>query len=113
MGTLTIAGGNGEKRQPREPKEPKEPKGRQGHDKHDAVIQTKLVGDKVEALVKLKVKADEAAEDFAAAVKKTAEASGMLATVVRRFVIARAGEKFEEKKRECEQLDLLFSEVGE
>ena len=67
----------------------------------------------MDALVKLKVRADEAAEDFAEAVKKTAEQAGLLATVVRRFVVARAGEKFEEKRRECEQLDLLFSEVGE
>ena len=86
MGTLTVTG-NGKTRAPRAPRgEPKEPKGR---------------------------KAEEAAEDFASAVKATAEASGLLASVVRRFVTARAGENFEEKARECEQLSLLFDEIGE
>ena len=32
----------------------------------------------------------------------------MLASVVRRYVAASAGENYIEKKRECEQLSLLF-----
>jgi hypothetical protein len=88
-------------------------KGRVTPDKQEQVEQPKVIAEKIDQLVKLKTAADEAATDFAEAVKAAAEKSGLLASVVRRFVVARSGEKFEEKKRECEQLSILFEEVGE
>jgi len=88
-------------------------KGRVSPDKQEQVQRPQVIDERVDELVHLKTAADEAAESFADAIKKAAEDSGLLASVVRRFVVARAGEKFEEKKRECEQLSLLFEEVGE
>lgn len=64
--------------------------------------------DKLEHLTKLHTTAKEASQDFSDAVKATAEKAGMLASVVRRYVIANAGENYIEKKREQEQLALLF-----
>jgi hypothetical protein len=37
----------------------------------------------------------------------------MLASVISKFVKARAGDKFQEKKRENAQLGILFDDVGE
>jgi hypothetical protein len=69
--------------------------------------------DSIDDLVLLCADSANAALNFSEAIKAHAEKSGLLASVVRKFVIARAGEKFGEKKRECEQLSLLFEEVGE
>jgi hypothetical protein len=91
----------------------KTPRGRKGADKQEQVERPQIVDERIDELVRLKTKADEASEDFSNAIKKTAEDSGLLASVVRRFVVARAGENFQEKKRECTQLALLFDEVGE
>src|SRR5712664_4226457 len=91
----------------------KKPLGRQDAEHQETVIETKVVKDKINHLVKLKTTADEAVADFADAVKKVAEDSGLLAASVRKFVVARAGEGYEEAKRKCEQLSLLFEEVGE
>lgn len=71
-----------------------------------------LVKEGIEDLIQLKVVADDASKEFADAIKATAEKSGVLASALRRFVIARAGEKFADRKRECEQLSLLFDEIG-
>ena len=46
--------------------------------------------------------------DFSEAVKKTAEKSGFLASVVRRLVTAKAGDKFDEVKRQVDQLGEVF-----
>lgn len=87
-------------------------RGRKDADKQEQVIKTKIVKDRVDQLVQLKNNADSAATDFNDAVKKAAEDSGLLASSVRKFVVARAGEKFEEEQRKCTQLSLLFEEVG-
>ena len=88
-------------------------KGRMDGDKQPAVQQPKIISERIDELVRLKTKADDAAESFADGIKKAAEDSGYLASVVRKFVVARAGEQFEEKKRQCEQQLELFEEVGE
>lgn len=88
-------------------------RGRKDADKQEQVIKTKIVKDRITELVQLKNNADSAANDFNDAVKKAAEDSGLLAATVRKFVVARAGEKFAEELRKCEQLNLLFEEVGE
>lgn len=54
----------------------------------------------------------EAANDFSETVKAVAKDSGFNTAAVRQFVVAKAGEKFEERKRYFEQLSLLF-ETGE
>lgn len=79
----------------------------------EAVIKTKVVKDRIDDLLVLLSKAESAATKYGDAIKATAEASGINSGALRKFVSARAGEKFEDKKRDCEQLSLLFEEVGE
>lgn len=86
-------------------------KGRKGADKQEAVIEVAKLRGKLPELVKLKKANDEAAANLNDAIKAAAEKSGLLASVVRKVVVASAGEKFEEKKREAEQLALAFEEV--
>lgn len=86
--------------------------GRIGPDHQEQIIDLKEIKDKIEYLVTLKLAADNASKDFSEAIKETAEHSGILASSLRKFVVARAGEKFAEKARECEQLSLLFEDVG-
>lgn len=91
----------------------RKPKGRVNPDDQEQVQQPQVIEKRIDELVRLKQSAETAAEEFAEGVKAAAEDSGMLASVVRRFVTARASEKFEERRRECEQLSILFEEIGE
>lgn len=68
--------------------------------------------EKIGHLVGLHRSAKEATTDLAEAIEAVAESSGVLPAAVRKFVTARAGEKFTDRKTECEQLTLLFDEVG-
>lgn len=86
-------------------------KGRKGKDKQEAVIEIAKLRQKLPELVKLKKAADEASANLNDGIKAAAEKSGLLASVVRKVVVASAGENFEEKKREAEQLSLAFEEV--
>lgn len=88
-------------------------KGRKDADHQEAVIRTRIVKEAIDDLCDLHAKRQEAADCYNDAVKAVAEKSGLLASAVNRFVVARAGEKFEEAKRKCDQLSLLFEEVGE
>ena len=88
-------------------------RGRKNADKQEAVITMAPVKESIDELVALKIQADAAGDKFNDAVKATAEKAGLLASVVRKFVQARAGEKFEEEKTKCVQLSLVFEEVGQ
>lgn len=90
----------------------RKPVGRLDADKQEKVIELAPIRDRVDELVALLNKANETSADFAEAIKKAAEDSGLLSSVVRRFITAKAGEKFLDKKRECEQLSILFEDVG-
>lgn len=90
----------------------KTPKGRKDADKQEAVLQPKVVAERLEKLVGLARGVDDAKEDLNISIKRCAEDSGFLASVIRRRVMAAKGENFETKKREVEQLELLFSEVA-
>ena len=57
--------------------------------------------------------AHDAAEVLAEGVKANAERAGIQASVLRKFIAARAGENFGDKKRDALQLSLLFEEIGE
>lgn len=87
-------------------------KGRQGAEKQTMAKKPKVVADRVDELVRLQVASKEASEALADAIAKAAEDSGYLASVVKKFVTARAGENFEAKHRECEQQMELFDTVG-
>ena len=85
--------------------------GRQGKDKQEAVLKSTVLKERMSQLVKLKTAADEASQNLNDAIKAAAEKSGFLASVVRKVVVAKAGEDFEGKHREVEQLQLAFDAV--
>lgn len=88
-------------------------KARVNPDHQEAVQQPKVIKERIEELVNAKQRADDAAEAYSDAIKSAAEASGYLASAVKKFVTARAGERFEEEHRKVEQQLELFEEVGE
>lgn len=87
-------------------------RGRQGAGKQTGVKQPKVVADRIDELVDLTVKSKTAKEKLDEAITKCAEDSNYLAVAVKKFVTARAGEKFEEKHREIDQQAELFDKVG-
>lgn len=89
------------------------PRGRKAQDGQEATISLRPIKDGIEELITLYTQQQESAARCSDAIKAAAEKSGLLANVVRKFVKARAGEKFEEAKRTVEQLSLVFDEVGE
>lgn len=78
----------------------------------EAVIKLEAVSVSIEELVNLKKAADAAGEALDEAIKATAEKAGLLSKVVRSLVLARANDKFDDKKKEVDQLALVFDEVG-
>jgi hypothetical protein len=78
----------------------------------EAVIKLEALSVTVEELITLKKAAETAATAYADGIKATAEKAGLLAKVVRSFVDARAGDKYDDKKTEVDQLALCFDEVG-
>jgi hypothetical protein len=57
--------------------------------------------------------AQEAATVLGESIKMWAEKAGIQSSVLRKFIAARAGENFPDKKRDALQLSLLFEEIGE
>jgi hypothetical protein len=57
--------------------------------------------------------AQEAATILGESIKMWAEKAGIQSSVLRKFIAARAGENFPDKKRDALQLSLLFEEIGE
>lgn len=82
--------------------------GRKDASKTPAVMDETKLREGLPRLKKLLEAREEANEDFNNAVTKLAEQSGYLASVVSKTVKAWAGDDFEEKKREVEQLSLAF-----
>lgn len=76
----------------------------------EAVIKLESVNTRIDDLVELYKKAEEAAQVFKDAIKKTAEESGLLAASVSTFIKARASdeEAFEQKKTKVMQMALIF-----
>lgn len=82
--------------------------GRKDSQGQEAVIKLDQVKDKIDYLVGLYKTSSDASASLNDGIKAIAEKSGLLASVVRKYVVAKAGDKFEEKAREVEQLSLLF-----
>ncbi len=57
--------------------------------------------------------AQDAATVLGESIKAWAEKAGIQSSVLRKFIAARAGENFPDKKRDAMQLSLLFEELGE
>jgi hypothetical protein len=87
-------------------------RGRKDKEGQESVIQMQPVKDNLQNLVDLWNKAKESNARLNDAVKATAEKSGLLASVVRRLVNAKAGEKYDEEANKVQQLALVFEEVG-
>jgi len=104
-GTQTEAGKGG--------KGNKRTTGRKDANRQPAVMQPKIIVDRIDELVELYDKAKSAAEKSNDAIAKAAEDSGFLAAAVRKLVVAKASDKYEETKRLVEQQGDLFDEVGE
>lgn len=88
------------------------PRGRKDNEGQAAVIETKILKDALDDGVALKLKADSANEKYGDWVKAIAEKCGLLASVVRKVVNAKADDTWEESARKAEQLNLAFDEVG-
>lgn len=86
-------------------------RGRQDRSKQEKVIDMSKLTEKIDHLVNLHKATKDASADYSAAIKVVAEKAGLLASVVRRFVVAKAGESFDDKKKEAEQLALVFDEI--
>ena len=82
--------------------------GRQDNEGQEAVIELSVIEEREDELVALKVAAVEAAEDYSEAIKKAAEDSGLNAGTVRKFIEAKAGDKFDATKKKVTQLALIF-----
>jgi hypothetical protein len=82
--------------------------GRQDSEGQEQVIERGVIEEREEELVALKVAASEAAENYSEAIKKAAEDSGLNAGTVRKYIEAKAGDKFDATKKKVAQLALIF-----
>lgn len=85
--------------------------GRQDKDGSKKVIELDELRSRLDDLVALKIKAGRAQKSYAEAVTATAEKSGLLSSVVNKFVSSRAGSNFLDNKKRAEQLALVFEEI--
>jgi hypothetical protein len=87
-------------------------RGRKDRSGQEAVIKLAPVKERVDEMVQLYEVYKDSGAQLNEGIKALAEASGLMASVVRKFIVARAGDNFDEKKREADQLSLVFDEVG-
>lgn len=86
-------------------------RGRKDSDGQAAVVKLEALSVKVDELVKLHNTMSNAATDFGEAVKAVAEKAGLNAATVRKYVAARAGDKFDDTREKIRQLALVFDEI--
>lgn len=91
----------------------RKPAGRVDRSGQEAVQDISKLNGEMQKLLKLRASLTDATTDYSEAVKKAAEKSGFLATVVRKLVDAKAGDKFEDVKRVVDQMGSAFELVGE
>lgn len=82
--------------------------GRKDSDGQAQVIKPKIITEREDELVDLKTKAVEAAENYSKAINQAAEDSGYNAATVRKYIEAKAGDKFDATKEKVTQLALIF-----
>ena len=100
--TVTVSEGNGKSKGRRRRSE-----GRVDA-KQEKVIALDPIRERIGELQRLFIIQNEAATEFSDAVKKAAKDSGLLSSVVRKYVVAKARESLDAGKREATQLSLLF-----
>lgn len=82
--------------------------GRKDKDGQEAVINRAAVYERQEHLIRSYRQAREASTQFSEDIKAAAKKAGLNAATVRRFIVAKASDDFEEAKRKVSQLSLLF-----
>lgn len=87
-------------------------KGRKDNDGTEAVIKLKPLRDQLSDLLTLKAAADDATGELNDAVKVVAERTGLLSSVIKKLVKAKAGNDFAEAHRKVEQAALVFEEFA-
>lgn len=91
------------------------PRGRKDRDRDDGeAIKLEPLKKSLRELGQLAMKAADANANLKDAVKKVAEKSGLLSSVVRRLVKAHSGDSdhFADEKRKAEQLGIVFDEIA-
>lgn len=91
----------------------KRARGRKDASKQEGVTRPEIVAKKISNLVKLYKEAHASGEVLSDAIKAVAEESNYNTSAIRKLVVAKAGESFQEKKRDVDQQYELFDEVGE
>ena len=76
--------------------------------KQETVISLDPIRARIGELQRLFIIQNEAATEFSDAIKKAAKDSGLLSSVVRKYVVAKSRESLDAGKREATQLSLLF-----
>lgn len=92
------------------------PRGRRskGSDHQEAVIELSVLNPlAIETMIADYKNACEAKTIFGESIKAWAERAGIQAGVLRTYIVARAGEAFDNSKRDALQLSLLFEEIKE
>ena len=97
---------------PPSPKPERKPRGRK-EGGQEQVVKAAVVKDKIDHLVSLHTASEEAATNLSDAIKDIAGKAGIHASVLKRFVAARAGENYSKALERNEQLAFLFESVGE
>lgn len=92
---------------------PKNVGGRKDNDGIEATIAIGVLKKRTKELESLYLKAEDAKAAFNLGIKGAAQASGLMASVVAKVIKARVNKKYADKKREAEQLELVFGELGE
>jgi hypothetical protein len=88
-------------------------RGRRDKDGTEHSITLQPLRKKLAHLMSLKGSADAARESLGTAVKAVAQETGLMASVVRKLVNARCGERFDDERRVAEQTALIFDEIGD
>jgi len=84
------------------------PVGRQDNEGQEQVIELGVIHEREDELIALKVAQVEAAENYSEGIKKAAEDSGLNAGAVKKYIEAKAGDKFDATKKKVTQLALIF-----
>lgn len=87
--------------------------GRKNADKQEAIPDAAALAAALPAVRKALEEAEEAADKANKKIKATAKSTGFLSSIVKKAAKASMGEEetFEEKKREAEQMSLIFEEL--
>lgn len=93
------------------PKGSRGARGRKDSSGQEQTFNPEAVQTRAEDLVKLYKAQQDAATDFGDAIKAVAEKAGVNAASLRKFIIAKAGDNFEDVKAKVLQLALVFEEV--